>query len=395
MNIRQDFDIDIIGGSFAGSAAAWQAARAGYSVAVLDRAHFPRRKACGEGISKKGWQALIEIGVDRARIAAHSVKLSGYEVAVANSKLGAQPFSVARKYAIDAEAGSVYGVNRRELEQQLREHAEQSGCVIFIDGFEIQTIEKTGDGWLVGCGEYGIYGSQLVLADGSRSTSAEIMEIPSTAVANPRVGYSIVVSGEFLSQQTSVKVVKFPGIDLFCTPISTTLLNISMVGRGNAMRQLRRKETQVIDVASAHSNFRLTKIIESAGSSQVSSARRTHTFNGALLCGDCLETFDPVGGMGMTHAIISGQLAGESAAALVRGESQRIVFNRYFEQLESEARLMRGYTRLCYLGVSHSLSRIVLPLSVKSGLAATLARQVHSGSGKRHLLNLTGLARTN
>jgi len=45
------FDAIVIGGGPAGATAAWLLARAGWSVGVLERQPFPRRKVCGEYLS--------------------------------------------------------------------------------------------------------------------------------------------------------------------------------------------------------------------------------------------------------------------------------------------------------------------------------------------------------
>src|SRR5438876_7860864 len=48
---RNDFDAFVIGAGPAGSTAALLLARAGWSVAIAEKALFPRRKVCGEYLS--------------------------------------------------------------------------------------------------------------------------------------------------------------------------------------------------------------------------------------------------------------------------------------------------------------------------------------------------------
>src|SRR5258706_7797054 len=57
-------DVVCVGGSVAGAATAGFLARAGKRVIVLDRAEFPRWKACGEGILPHGSAVLDRLGVD-------------------------------------------------------------------------------------------------------------------------------------------------------------------------------------------------------------------------------------------------------------------------------------------------------------------------------------------
>lgn len=57
------FDVAVVGAGPAGAAAALAARRAGASVLLLDRAEFPRDKACGDGIAADAVDVLDSLGV--------------------------------------------------------------------------------------------------------------------------------------------------------------------------------------------------------------------------------------------------------------------------------------------------------------------------------------------
>ncbi len=58
------YDALVIGGGPAGSTTASLLAQAGWSVALLERKRFPRRKVCGEYLSATNFPLLAELGID-------------------------------------------------------------------------------------------------------------------------------------------------------------------------------------------------------------------------------------------------------------------------------------------------------------------------------------------
>jgi 2-polyprenyl-6-methoxyphenol hydroxylase-like FAD-dependent oxidoreductase len=60
------FDAVVLGGGPAGATAAWLLARAGWSVGLLERKAFPRRKVCGEYLSGTNLPLLEHLGIAEA-----------------------------------------------------------------------------------------------------------------------------------------------------------------------------------------------------------------------------------------------------------------------------------------------------------------------------------------
>src|SRR5690606_23460995 len=64
----QTTDVAVVGGGPAGSAAAIALARAGHDVTLVDRARFPRDKACGDGLTAAALRLLERLGLDPGRV---------------------------------------------------------------------------------------------------------------------------------------------------------------------------------------------------------------------------------------------------------------------------------------------------------------------------------------
>jgi menaquinone-9 beta-reductase len=63
-----EFDVIVVGGGPAGSAATTMLARAGQRVLLVDKASFPRDKCCGDGLTAGALRRLQALGLDPARI---------------------------------------------------------------------------------------------------------------------------------------------------------------------------------------------------------------------------------------------------------------------------------------------------------------------------------------
>ena len=64
------YDAIIVGAGPAGATAAILLARAGWSVALIEKQNFPRRKVCGECIAASNLPLLHAIGIDTAGLEA-------------------------------------------------------------------------------------------------------------------------------------------------------------------------------------------------------------------------------------------------------------------------------------------------------------------------------------
>lgn len=124
METAAAFDLIIIGGGPAGTAAAITAARAGARVLLLERGRFPRHKVCGEFISPEGVELLAGLGlgdlVRRAPRIEHARLFA--EASVAEAALSPPAVAISRyelDHALWRRAGEVDAECREQVEARV------------------------------------------------------------------------------------------------------------------------------------------------------------------------------------------------------------------------------------------------------------------------------------
>ena len=134
------FDAAVIGSGPAGATAARLLAQAGWSVALIERAGFPRRKVCGEFISAATVPVLEACGVAgeflaRAGPPVHTV------AAYSGDTMVAAPLP-------RAKAGWGRALGREQLDVLLRDAAVAAGAILFQPA-EAVALSRLGDGHLL------------------------------------------------------------------------------------------------------------------------------------------------------------------------------------------------------------------------------------------------------
>jgi geranylgeranyl reductase family protein len=128
------FDVLVVGGGPAGSSCARELARAGFEVAVLDKARFPRDKVCAGWITPPVLRALEVEPEDYAKNGRVLQPIRGFAVA----KRGEEGST--------AECGAVisYGIRRCELDQFL---LERSGAALRL-GQPLESLRREDEDWI-------------------------------------------------------------------------------------------------------------------------------------------------------------------------------------------------------------------------------------------------------
>ena len=133
-------DALIIGGGPGGATAAVLLARAGWNVAVVEKAEFPRRKVCGEFISATSLPLLRELGVETAFLEAAGPMVRRVGFFARDEALAA---------AMPGRSMGRWGraLGREHLDMMLLDAAAQAGATVIQPG-KVTELRKAQDGFV-------------------------------------------------------------------------------------------------------------------------------------------------------------------------------------------------------------------------------------------------------
>jgi geranylgeranyl reductase family protein len=157
------FDVVVVGAGPAGSIAALVLARGGARVALVDKARFPRDKACGDLIGPRGVQLLADLGV----VLPGSARVGDMVVVGPTGRRVRLPCAPGLTYP-----GYGLAVRRTALDASLRDAAVAAGAVPITGRVGDPLVGPDGvEGFALGNGQE-VRGGAVVGADGATSAVA-------------------------------------------------------------------------------------------------------------------------------------------------------------------------------------------------------------------------------
>ena len=378
----------IIGASIAGSIAARVLAQAGVSITLIDKERFPRRKPCGEGLSARGQAELESAGCSLKTLGCSHQPLEGYRIIRGRASL------------VIPERTGLVGVSRAELDLKLLECVTGSPLIDVVLGESAVVRDLAPGACKVVVGSQEISGGTLIIADGASSPTLRALGRSLATPTSPRFGTSSawrLTGGRIEPKVHSVLV---PGGEVYLTPLSDGRLNVSALGGQKLIQQFSRVPSLKAQVSAIGETLGVSLTLEHPplGCGPVNTTYRGAQSAGAFVVGDACETFDPCAGFGMTHALLSGRLAGACVLdGLGRTDLSTALLN-YERAREARVRDVRGFTRLTSLTMVSRAGRMSLPALVSTGLAGMVSESVHGcrhNSAVRGLVTLLGFNGSN
>jgi flavin-dependent dehydrogenase len=136
--MRKDFDAIVVGGGPAGATSAAFLAEAGWRVAVVEKARYPRRKVCGEYISETTWPLLRQLGV-----AAPLLELAGPPVRRVGAYAGTAMVTAELTSMTHGSQSEGRAVGREHLDTMLLRRAAEAGATVLQPCALAQFVENT------------------------------------------------------------------------------------------------------------------------------------------------------------------------------------------------------------------------------------------------------------
>ena len=326
-------DAIVVGGGPAGASTAYFLARVGARVVVLDRARFPRAKACAEYLSPQASRILSDMdaldAVDRAG-AAH---LKGMVVRAPNGATMRGDFAAGHGFRAFRDRG--LALRRTALDPILLDRARAAGATV-RESVRVVDVERGATGRVVGVrvlGESGavqtLRASLVVGADGLRSLVASRLGLAHHSRWPRRLGLVAHFEGfggmqEWgeLHVERDVGYVGLATVDAGLTNAAMAV-PISFARTVSAQRErffmdwLRARPQLAPRVRDA----RLASPVRVTGPF-ASHARRSWA-PGAALVGDAADFFDPFTGEGIYSALRGGELLAPHALSAIGAATER------------------------------------------------------------------------
>jgi geranylgeranyl reductase family protein len=371
-------EVIVVGGGPAGSVAALLLAERGRRVVLLDKARFPRHKACSEYVNPAGTLLLGQLG-----LTGELTVLGAHEVAgMLIHAPGGERFLV--DFASAMPGSHALGLSRFRLDAALLDRARAAGVEVrerahvrdvLIEAGGVRGVAATTDG-----GRETLRAAVTIGADGRNGVVARALGLDFTPRWPRRTGlvaHFRDVQGLDLWGEMHVARHGYAGL----APLENGLTNVAFVAPGEAvaaragtldayfMESLR----AIPAVAAKLDGARRVGSIRGIGPM----ARRTRRVagDGFLLVGDAAGFLDPFTGDGIAEAIHAALLAVPVIDAAFRAgdvSARRLAPYHAARQREFAARRQLGWLVQGFLATPALMDYAVDRLARRPDLAATL-----------------------
>jgi 2-polyprenyl-6-methoxyphenol hydroxylase-like FAD-dependent oxidoreductase len=336
----------VVGAGPSGAATALALSGAGHAVTVLERARFPRDKACGEGLMPPGVGVLRRLGVLDEVLATGPPRIRG----VMYAHCGRSPQAYAPfPRPPDGGEGWGLGVRRTTFDAALAGALRRAPGVTLIEGVRATGVRRDVSGRIsaVDTGADSVPADIVIAADGLHSPMRAAAGWTGAAAASGRYG---LVGHWRLDVRTvdRITVTFAQGQEWYQAPVGSDLLLVSTLGgRRRIGLTSGSYESAARAAVPALWSARLDGPVLAAG--QFRQRSRTVASDGLFLVGDAAGYDDPTTGEGIAVGLLLAERLGAHIAAVLRGDVDRATAELRYRR--DHAALWRNRTRVTSLAL--------------------------------------------
>jgi len=368
-----DADALVVGAGPAGATCALVLARAGHRVLVLDQAHFPRDKACGEGLLPGGVGVLRRLGLIEAVLATGACRLEGvtYTVAGCDARVSA-PFP---QVPADGGDASGLGVRRLTFDHALARRLAAEPGIVLLEGVRATGLDRDRHGTVSGVRTDGgcLHARVTVAADGLHSR----LRRAAGWGGDPRGPRRYGVAGHWRLNTdgvTGITVTLADDGEWYQAPVGPSEMLVSRLGTRRAIGSVARDYAGA--VREALPEYRGAGLCGPPRSAGLFQQRPTSIAGERLfLAGDAAGYDDPATGEGIGMAMMLGELLGGLLCPLLDGSASLSGTEaRYRARYDALWRDRRRVTRLARMLATHpsAARRAVRALARRPATLTTL-----------------------
>ena len=317
--------ICIIGAGPAGMTTSLFLAKKGIKSTLIDKAVFPRHKACGDNISGNTIRVLNELDpqfISNLQLEKKSLEMKGVVAFAANNHKMKIDFLPLEK---DTDDPSCYTIPRIKLDNELMKKVKANPLIEVIEGFNVTKLTKATNGIVIESNEQTIFANLAVICSGSNANFVNQIHRVQKEGKHFAVGvrgyYKNVTpfeNGEYCELYVTKELL--PG-GLYITQFPDKTVNVNVVVRSDVVKKKKLNLNQILqNTLATHPLLKdrfahAEQVGKLTGSGLfLGTKKRQISGDNFILAGDAAGLIDLLSANGIPQAMLNGKIAAEFAA---------------------------------------------------------------------------------